>query len=573
MRPNVTENERKKLAHELLLRALDHKDRDAVMYPFGAYSKLASYDDNNPEHWTTKYRGTPLHDQAIDIAQRELQLKQTEQNAAMQEDGLRDQMREQQKMLDSQRNAVRMEKEMLNLELEKLLGQSPAPSDVMPAPAADPAQFQEAEMAGAMKAAADLRKLAATPAVPKPRLSTWDRTKALAGAAFDGGLNPATTKAIKEHFGNAMVPGALLGAAGGYLAKDDRESGLDAALRGGLMGAGMGAATAGISGYSKLKNQAAELAKTRGISEGTALSRIAHGGLSAEGQTAHTQALRQAMADMRDTGAKPKSPAKPAATTPAAETPAASPAPAPAQAAAPAPEVPAPAPAAAPAETPASRDAVIGNRAGLSIQGGSRALLHNPGIGPAYTPGNLPVKASIGVQAPAPSVPPPQAPASPPAAPPSPAAAPPPQPSTTRNPALDRRVFINPAPLELDASGTPGGGRMPAPRVPAPAAPVPPAPSAAPAAPAPNVPPPAPAAVAPEQAPPVVPPAWKNRIGYSFKDPSERVMFGGGAYDADPVGYRNPIPYAFTPRTLDGSSLAPSRQPRRGQPGHPLGGV
>lgn len=246
MRSFVTQAEQEKRAFYSMLISHGPAVAEAVLHPFG---KKASFSDN--EDWLVKFRGTELHQEAIQLAQQELQNSQARDSLCTQQSQVEEGFEPQFKLLRKQGDALDMQKELLNLKLEGLVGQGtvtppPDPSGL------DPAQVQVAEEEVAKAAAAFLKEA-------KPGLSLGmlgDKAQQLLRVGSrTGGMKPEVAKAIKDSLITNVGGGALLGAAGGYLNADEQkgESGLSGALRGALMGGGLGAVTSGVQGAAGLK--------------------------------------------------------------------------------------------------------------------------------------------------------------------------------------------------------------------------------------------------------------------------------------------------------------------------------
>ena len=306
MRSFVTQAEQEKRAFYSMLISHGPVVAEAILHPFG---KKASFSDN--EDWLVKFRGTELHQEAIQLAQQELQNSQARDSLRTQQSQVEEGFEPQFKLLRKQRDALDMQKELLNLKLEGLVGQG----TMIPPPDAsglDPAQVQVAEEEVAKAAAAFVKE-----ALPSPQLAINTRS-----------LKPSVRKAIVDSLTTNVGGGALLGAAGGFLSADEQkgESGLGGALRGAVMGGGMGALTSGAQGYMGVKGTYDKL-RSKGLGHEQARLGTAKTLLSAKGKQELDQlaAMRkppvtgEVHADPFPQSAAPK-PSAPAAAAPARKT-------------------------------------------------------------------------------------------------------------------------------------------------------------------------------------------------------------------------------------------------------------
>jgi len=286
MRSYVTSKEASDRAFYLGL--MDHAPDvvEAVMNPFGKHAA--------PEGFVSQFRGTPLHEQAIQLEQQGLQIEQQRDQLWQAREQQRDQFEPQEKLLRQKREALDMQRRMLELELERMVGSGqaaePAPAPPEGTPPAEAEQLQEvAKAAGIRQAHLVMYKLAA-PKVPK--LDLLGKGKALATQAMNGGLNEATTQAIKDHLLTNVGGAALLGGAAGYLNADEQrgESGMGGALRGALMGGGVGLLGSAVQGGLHLKGlHDANVAG--GMTANRSANRVAKGLLTPEGVAAYKAEL------------------------------------------------------------------------------------------------------------------------------------------------------------------------------------------------------------------------------------------------------------------------------------------
>jgi hypothetical protein len=251
-----SDKQRAKIALHNALREIDQtlppaqatRTKIAILRPFGELSKLAAMEGE--EEWLASFRGTPLHPQAIELSRKALVVEQGEAQARDQSDQIREQARTQMSTFESQRKAIEMEKAMLKLQLEEMVATGGAQ---ITEPAAPPEALQQAAAQGQKMAAAS----GWVPSNPNWRGPAPGWAGAAARGLLQGastGFRPGVGKSVAQHFANHMVPGAVLGAAGGYMAKDPNESTLGAIGRGAFVGGAMGGVTAGVSGYSRLSN-------------------------------------------------------------------------------------------------------------------------------------------------------------------------------------------------------------------------------------------------------------------------------------------------------------------------------
>ena len=118
------------------------RDNQREKLAAAALLKMSHGDDPS---WLSQFQGSPLAQQALQIAQQEIQLDQQD----MAERGMRDQEMERSRMMWQQRDALRLQKRMLELQLaEQQLGAATAPELQGQAPEPSPAAAQGAGAPG-----------------------------------------------------------------------------------------------------------------------------------------------------------------------------------------------------------------------------------------------------------------------------------------------------------------------------------------------------------------------------------------------------------------------------------------